>query len=338
MRATIKDVARYAGVSVATVSRVLNDSNNVKQATKERVNEAIQNLDYKPNYLGRNLRKKETNTILAIVPNIEHSFYSDILKGMTEKAHALGYDIVMGFSNSNEKTEERLMGMLSNRTVDAVILLGTRLSKEFLDNVNKTYCVSLCCERVENSDILTITVDDEKASFDAVSYLISIGHTRIGMVSIGIENETIFSAIDRELGYKKALKKYNIPFDDRLIFRDTYDFTSGENAMEYFLSLENPPTAIFTVSDLLAVGVIRKATEMGITIGRNFSIMGFDDTPFSRIFLPNISTVMQPCIEIGHEIVAKTVDNLNVKDTHTGRHFAPHKLILRDSTEKIGNV
>ncbi|MGN1410977.1 MAG: LacI family DNA-binding transcriptional regulator [Oscillospiraceae bacterium] len=335
MRATIKDVARYAGVSVATVSRVLNDSNNVKETTKNIVNEAIRNLDYKPNYLGRNLRKRETNTILAIVPNIEHSFYSDILKGMTEQAHSLGYDVVMGFSNSNEKTEERLMGMLSNRTVDAVILLGTRLDSTFLDNVNQKYCVSLCCERVENSNILTITVDDEKASFDAISYLISIGHTRIGMVSIGIENETIFSAIDRESGYKKALRKHGIKFDKRLIFRGTYDFTSGEDAMDYFLSLKNPPTAVFTVSDLLAIGVIRKATEKGISIGRSFSVMGFDDTPFSRIFLPNISTVMQPCIEIGHEIVTKTVENLANKDTHTGRHFAPHKLILRDSTEKI---
>lgn len=335
MRATIKDVAKYAGVSVATVSRVLNDSNNVKESTKNLVNEAIKNLDYKPNYLGRNLRKRETNTILAIVPNIEHSFYSDILKGMTEKAHALGYDVVMSFSNSNEKTEERLLGMLSNRTVDAVILLGTRLDSKFLENINQTYCVSLCCERVENSNILTITVNDELASFDAISYLISIGHSRIGMVSIGIKNETILSAIDRENGYKKALEKHNILFDEKLIFKGTYDFTSGEQAMDYFLSLENPPTAVFTVSDLLAVGVIRQATKRGISVGRKFSVMGFDDTHFSKIFLPNISTVMQPCISIGHDIISKTVDNLNHKDTHTGMHYAPHKLILRDSTEKL---
>jgi LacI family transcriptional regulator/LacI family repressor for deo operon, udp, cdd, tsx, nupC, and nupG len=335
MGATIKDVAKYANVSVATVSRVLNDNENVKESTRKTVLEAIESLSYKPNYLGRNLRKKETNTILAIVPNIEHSFYSDILKAMTAKAHTLGYDIVISFSNSNEKTEERLMGMLSNRTVDAVILLGTRLDHKFLESINETYCVSLCCERVENSNILTITVDDVKASFDAITYLISIGHSRIGMVSIGIKGDTILSAIDREKGYKEALKAHNCAFDETLIYRGTYDYTSGEDAMEYFLSLENPPTAVFAVSDLLAVGVIRRATEKGITVGRGFPVMGFDNTHFSSIFMPNISTVMQPCIEMGHEIVTKTVCNLNHRNTYTGMHFANHKLILRDSTEKV---
>ena len=101
MRATIKDVAKYAGVSVATVSRVLNGSDNVKETTRKIVNEAIQNLDYEPNYLGRNLRKSETNTILAIVPSIEHTYYSGILQGIAEKAHVLGYDIVISFSNSD---------------------------------------------------------------------------------------------------------------------------------------------------------------------------------------------------------------------------------------------
>lgn len=335
LRATIKDVARYSGVSVATVSRVLNDSDNVKESTKNLVLKAIKDLEYEPNYLGRNLRRRETNTILSIVPNIEHSYYSDILKGMVQKAHALGYDIVISFSNSDEKTEERLMGMLSNRTVDAVILLGTRLDSHFLENINNKYCVSLCCERVENSNILTITVDDKQAGFDATSYLIGIGHTRIGMVSIGIEGENILSAVDREKGYRLALESCNIPFDERLIFRGTYDFSSGENAMDYFLSLDNPPTAIFTVSDLLAVGVIRKAIQYGLPIGRNFSVIGFDDIAFSKMFLPNISTIMQPCIQIGHEIVEKTIDNLAHKNTHTGIHYAKHKIILRDSTEKI---
>lgn len=335
MRATIKDVARYAGVSVATVSRVLNGSDNVKESTSKLVQEAIQNLDYEPNYLGRNLRKRETNTILAIIPNIEHTYYSGILQGMSEKAHILGYDIVISFSNSDEKTEERLMGMLTNRTVDAVILLGTRLSSEYLNSINEKYCISLCCERVENSDILTLSVNDEMASYDAISYLISLGHTNIGMVSIGIEGETIFSAIDRENGYINALKDHDIPFNDRLIYHGTYDCSSGEDAMEYFLSLENPPTAIFTVSDLLAIGIIRKASMNGIIVGKDLSVMGFDNTSLSQTFIPGITTVEQPCKQIGCDIVSMTVDNLIKKDTHTGRHFAQHKLIFRESTHKL---
>lgn len=334
MRATIKDVAKYAGVSVATVSRVLNGSDNVKESTSKIVHEAIQNLEYEPNYLGRNLRKRETNTILAIVPSIEHTYYSGILQGIAEKAHVLGYDIVISFSNSDEKTEERLMGMLSNKTVDAVILLGTRLNSQLLNSLNEKYCISLCCERIENSDILTLTVNDEIASYDAISYLIGLGHTNIGMVSIGIEGETIFSAIDREKGYRKALQEYNIPFNDKLIYRGTYDHVSGEKAMEYFLSLENPPTAVFAVSDLLAMGVIRKAIENNLPIGKKFSVMGFDNTSLSETFIPSITTVEQPCKQIGNDILSMTIDNLIKRDTHIGRHFAQHTLVFRESTQK----
>lgn len=334
MRATIKDVARYAGVSVATVSRVLNGSDNVKETTRKIVNEAIQNLDYEPNYLGRNLRKSETNTILAIVPSIEHTYYSGILQGIAEKAHVLGYDIVISFSNSDEKTEERLMGMLSNRTVDAVILLGTRLDTQLLDTLNEKYCISLCCERTESNNILTLTVNDEQASYDATSYLIELGHTNIGMVSIGIEGETIFSALDREKGYKKALKDHNIPFDERLIYRGSYDYSSGEKAMEYFLTLKNVPTGVFAISDLLAMGVIRKAIENNLCVGKKFSVMGFDNISLSETFIPSISTVEQPCKQIGNDILNMTVDNLIKKDTHTGRHFAKHRLVFRESTQK----
>jgi LacI family transcriptional regulator/LacI family repressor for deo operon, udp, cdd, tsx, nupC, and nupG len=311
---------------------VLNGNDNVKDSTSELVKEAIKLLDYEPNYLGRNLRKRETNTILAIVPNIEHTYYSGILQGMAEKAHVLGYDIVISFSNSDEKTEERLMGMLVNRTVDAVILLGTRLSIDYLHTMNSKYCVSLCCERVDDDSILTLSVDDEVASYDAISYLIGLGHTNIGMVSIGIEGEQIFSAIDRERGYVKALREHNIPVDERLIYHGTYDCSSGEDAMEYFLTLDNPPTAIFTVSDLLAIGVIRKAIQHGLSIGRDLSVMGFDNIALAEHFIPGITTVEQPCRKIGQDIVAMTVDNLTHKDTHTGRHFAEHKLIFREST------
>lgn len=334
-RATIKDVAKYSGVSVATVSRVLNNNDCVKEETVKIVQEAIKNLEYEPNYLGRNLRKRETNTILAIVPNIEHTYYSGILQGMSSMAHALGYDIVISFSNSSEKTEERLLGMLSNRTVDAAILLGTRLNAKYLDSLNEKYCISLCCEPIEDSNILTLTVNDEVAGYDATKYLISMGHTKIGMVSIGIPNETIYSAIDRERGYRRALQEANIPYDESLIYRGTYDYSSGYEAMEHFYSLPNPPTAVFTVSDLLAMGVIKNASEKGLPIGRRFSIMGFDNTLFSGLYIPSISSVEQPCIEIGKEIVTKTLDNLNHKNTHVGRHYAKHSIILRDSTEKL---
>jgi LacI family transcriptional regulator/LacI family repressor for deo operon, udp, cdd, tsx, nupC, and nupG len=209
MSATIKDVAKEAGVSVATVSRVLNKSANVSEETEKQVNEVIKKLNYKPNFLGRNLRKCETNIILAIVPSNGHTYYNDVIKGMQSKASELGYDIVVS-------TERRLLNMLTNRIVDAAVLMGTKLEPELLDELNEHYCISLCCERIPDCNLLTVSVDDAKAAYDAVSCLISKGHRNIAMISA---DETAYSSSDREKGYMTALKEHDLEMKDGYLFQ-----------------------------------------------------------------------------------------------------------------------
>ncbi|MBP0961901.1 MAG: LacI family DNA-binding transcriptional regulator, partial [Oscillospiraceae bacterium] len=174
MEATIKDVAKHAGVSVATISRVLNNSSVVAPETAEKVNRAIKELNYKPNFLGRNLRKRETNVILALVPSTEQTYYSEILHGMQIEALNNGYDVFMSMTNSYAPHEERLLGMLRNRTVDAAVLMGTVLDDKTLNELAEQYCIALCCEPRQGSDILTVMIDNEKAAYDAVKYLASI--------------------------------------------------------------------------------------------------------------------------------------------------------------------
>ena len=161
MNATIKDVAKAAGVSVATVSRVLNNSAAVSEAAAEQVNKAIKELGYSPNFLGRNLRRCETNIILAIIPSTEQTFYSEIIRGMQNAASEYGYDILLSTSNSNYALEMRLLNMLFNRTADAAILLGTQLDAKALMDLSGKYPIALCCERSEGADVLTVSVDDE---------------------------------------------------------------------------------------------------------------------------------------------------------------------------------
>lgn len=333
MEATIKDVAKLAGVSVATISRVLNNSAVVSPETAEKVNQAIKELNYKPNFLGRNLRKRETNVILALIPSTEHTYYSEILHGMQIEALDHGYDIFMSTTNSYGPHEERLLGMLKNRTVDAAVLMGTVLDDKTLNELDDQYCIALCCEPRQGADILTVMIDNEKAAYDAVKYLVSIGHKRIGMVST---EGRAPSSVERENGYMRALKDSGIAFDERLIYRGSYDYTSGMKALEYFSRMENRPTAVFAVSDFLAAGVIKKGTELGLNIGREFSVIGFDNISMTEMYTPSITTVEQPCFEIGRMVARLVIENITGRKKK-GRIFLDHKLVFRQSTENVSS-
>ncbi|MBR1723753.1 MAG: LacI family DNA-binding transcriptional regulator, partial [Ruminococcus sp.] len=166
--ATIKDVANECGLSVATVSRVLNNSANVSERSAKKVQDAIEKLGYSPNFLGRNLRKRETNVILVIMPTSEHSFYMKIVAGIQQYCQTRGYDVICASTNSTSEIEARQMNMLFNRTVDGVILLGTSYDAETLNKLANTYNIALCCEGVEGAEVLTVVVDDEQAGYDAV--------------------------------------------------------------------------------------------------------------------------------------------------------------------------
>lgn len=334
MNATIKDVAKAAGVSVATVSRVLNNSAAVSDAASERVNKAIDKLGYSPNFLGRNLRKCETNVILAIIPSTEQTFYSEIIRGMQTAASDYGYDILLSTSNSTYEAEMRLLNMLFNRTADAAILLGTRLDSATLADLNRKHYIALCCERAEGADVLTVTVDDEGGAYEAVRHIIGCGHKKIGMVST---NVSALSSIDREKGYKQALADNGIAFRDEYICRGTYDFADGERAFEYFAGLSEPPTAIFCISDILAVGVIKRALSEGYRVGEDISVCGFDNVLLSGMYTPGITTVEQPCYDIGRTVVEELISNINGRVRSNKRIKLPYRLIERESVKNIGS-
>lgn len=331
MNVTIKDVAKAAGVSVATVSRVLNNSATVSAAATEQVNQAIKELGYSPNFLGRNLRKCETNVILAIIPSTEHTFYSEIVKGMQHAASEQGYDILLSTSNSMLSIENRMLNMLYNRTVDAAILLGTQLDADTLNDLNDKYNIALCCERVEGANVLTVTVDDEGGAYAAVKNFISMGHTKIAMIST---DGKALSSHDREKGYLRALSENGIDIKDEYIFRGSYDYTDGAKAFDVFMKLPDPPTAVFCISDLLAAGAIKRALTTGYKIGDDISVCGFDNIQLSSLYTPGITTIEQPCFEIGRTVVSELIYNISHSKRHTKRYVLDYKLIQRNSVGK----
>ena len=332
MNVTIKDVAKAAGVSVATVSRVLNNSATVSETATKQVNSAISELGYSPNFLGRNLRKCETNVILAIIPSTEHTFYNDIIRGMQSAAAEHGYDILLSTSNSTYSIEMRLLNMLFNRTVDAAVLLGTQLDAETLKNLNEKYYIALCCERVEGTDVMTVSVDDEEGAYAAVSKLISCGHKKIGIIST---SGKALSSADREKGYRRALADNGITVREEYIFRGTYDYIDGSRAMRQFMALPEPPTAVFCISDLLAVGAVKQALGDGLAIGKDISVCGFDNIQLSGMYTPGITTVEQPCYEIGRTVIEKLLENIEHSEKRGGHIKLPYKLVARESVARV---
>jgi len=326
---TIKEVAKDAGVSVATVSRVLNKSANVTKETVEAVNEAVEKLNYRPNFLGRNLRKCQTNVILAILPGAEQTFYTEIFKGMQYKAADLGYDIIYSISRGHSENELRQLNMLFNRTVDAAILFSSKLDVGELKKISGSYDIALICEGVQGSDLLTVSVNDEQAGFEAVNILIKKGHRRIGIITSDFK---VKSSQDRESGYKRALMENDIQFDDKYVYRKDYTFTSGQGAMDYFLSLPEPPDAVFAISDILAVGAINRAVARGLIVGKDIAVFGFDNISLSEIYTPSVSTVAQPCFDMGALAVERLINNIGSENKDESHYVMSHRIILRQST------
>lgn len=328
MSVTIKDVAKAANVSVATVSRVLNKKNNVSEDAVEAVNKAVESLGYSPNYLGRDLRKSETKRILAIVAS-EQNIYSEVLRGMEEAAYAQGYDVVTATTRDNPEHEMHLLGMLFSRSVDGAVLLGPKLSAQTISRLALNHNMAMCLERLDNCDVLSVTIDNIKAGRDAVNYLIDKGNSRIGLITTETRSQ---SSIDREKGYRQALEQHNIEFDEKLVYMGTYETESGTKGCEYLLSLENPPTAIFSISDMIAIGAMNYAISKGVQIGKELMFFGFDNIAYSHIFVPHLSTVEQPCFLQGKLVIEKLLDNMKKDIPDRSLYMLPHSLVLREST------
>lgn len=329
MGVTIKDVAKASNVSVATVSRVLNKHSNVSDETVEKVTKVMEEMGYNPNCLGRDLRKSETKRILAIIAATEQSFYSDVLRGMDEAAFAQGYDVLIATTHDDPEHEMHLLKMLLSHSVDGAVLLGAKQEASTISKLAENHNIALCLERMEGCNVLTVTIDNVKAGKDAVNYLISKGHSRIGLISTETRSQ---SSVDREKGYRQALTENNIPYDEKLVYFGTYESESGTAGCRYLLGLEEPPTAIFSISDMIAIGAMNYAISKGVNIGKDLIFFGFDNIAYSHIFVPHLSTVEQPCFLQGKLVIEKLISNMKSEIPDKSIYMLPHSLVLREST------
>lgn len=329
MNITIKDVAKAANVSVATVSRVLNKKSNVSDEAVQAVNRAVETLGYSPNFLGRDLRKSETKRILAIIASTEQSFYSEVLRGMQDAAYAQGYDVLIATTRDDPEHEMHLLNMLFSKAVDGAVLLAPKLDSHTISELAKRFQLAMCLERLDDCDILCVTIDNERAGYDATNYLLGKGRRRIGLITTEVRSQ---SSIDRENGYKRALTEAGIGIDPALIYYGDYDAESGTRGCEALMKLPQPPDAIFSISDTIAIGAMTYAINHGVTVGKDVLFFGFDNIAYSHMFIPQLTTVEQPCYLQGKTVIEKLIGNMKSEEKDTSTYKLPHSLILRQST------
>lgn len=328
---TISDVAKVAGVSVATVSRVINGIANVSPETTAKVTKAIQELDYRPNLLGRNLRRTKSERILVLLPNISNPFYSEIVKGIEDVANRNGYNIMLCNTDSDIKREKKYIKMLKTRLADGAILMASEISCEELTELAKEVSMVQCCEYKEGIPVFHVSIDNEKAAYKATKHLISLGHRKIAF--IGANNQFLSSNL-REKGYLRALSDEGIePNPDYLCYGD-YSYKSGLRNMKKLLNLQERPTAVFCVSDVMAIGAIRLAMEENLKVPEELAVCGFDNIHFSWMFTPSVTTIAQPMYDLGCTAMDALIRIIEGKSSEVIHYFLEYELIIRDSTVK----
>lgn len=321
----INDVARAAGVSKATVSRVLNNKEIVSDNTKEKVYAAIEKLQYQPNLIGRMLRTSETQKVLVLLPDIANSFFSTVIRGISAQAQEYGYTVMTGMTRSSLQKEESYIELLENRVIEGIILLSSNMDAERITELSKRRPIVQCSEYVVESDTSGVYINNEQAAYEAVSHLIELNHTNIGFIG---SDRPYRSGIDRENGFIKAMRENDLPV--RHCYHSDYSLKDGYNYCMTMLSHPQPPTAIFAVSDWLAVGVLDALYDTDHLM--EVSVVGFDDSSIARAFRPQITTVSQPRFEMGKtamKLLREKIVNINSPNI---RKTVEHKLVIRDTT------
>jgi len=329
--ATIQEVAKIAGVSVATVSRVLNNSSAVVDETREKVQKAINELNYNPNMMGRNLRRNATKIVMVLLPSISNPFYSKVVNGITSVAKKNGFTVMICNTSADENVELEYLDFLKYKLADGAILMSQELGGESLLELAKGIPIVQCSEYSEVKGVPYVSIDNFSAAYDAVKHLIDLGHTRIGLISSRVN---YLSAVQRQSGYIRALQDAGIDFDPTLLKVGNYGFKSGMLCASQFIAMQNRPTAVFAISDLMAIGAIKAFKKNGLNVPEDIAVVGFDNLNFSTIYDPELTTISQPTFRMGCKAMDLLLSRINGKSEEPQNIIMDYELIVRESTVK----
>jgi LacI family transcriptional regulator len=306
--ASIYDVARESGVSVFTVSAVVNNKDHVGKKLRESVEAAIRKLNYRPNLVARSLAKQRTHTIGMIVPDIANPFFPMVVRGAEDAAQKQGYNLLLCNSDDSLEKEERAIELLLSKRVDGILL--TKAAGDFPPSLRQMIkdvdipfvLVMRTYSKLTKDAVIT---DDYQGAYDAVCHLARAGRRRIGLISGPLK---VSNAIARWQGFRDALKTQHLPFEQRLVIEGDYRIESGFRAGHALLS--HRPDGIYVANHLMTVGLLKAAEEMGLTCPDDFGLVSFDDYPWLGVFRPRLTTVELPKHQLGTEAAKLLIERI----------------------------
>ncbi|ACB86245.1 LacI family DNA-binding transcriptional regulator [Natranaerobius thermophilus] len=324
--ATIKDIAKKAGVSITSVSQVLNNKDmGIKEETKEKILAAARELDYKPNYLARGLITKKTNTLGLIIPDITNPFFPQVVRAIEDTANYQGYNMILCNTDDDVDKEKLYLRVLEEKCVDGIIFTSsTKSSKSYLDHLENNDTPFVLLDRSFSGplDFPKVYTDGYKGIKLAMNHLITRGHRDIAFLS---GPETSQTAKDRLEGYRQALSEAGLTpeSESQLIYYGDYKALSGEQGIAELLDTNPHITAVVAANDLMAVGAMRTIKNRGLKIPEDISIIGFDNIQTSRLVDPPLTTVAQPSYQMGQMATDILIDMIEKTTNITGKSTHP---------------
>ncbi len=329
----IKTIAEMAGVSPATVSRVLNGK-SVAAKTHERVMKAVEESGYVPNYMGRSLRTQRSNKLLILLPTIQNSFYSEIVNAFEVRARQEGFSTLLGVTNRNPEVEKQYLDILFTKQVDGLASFIPTIGSREINQIAQNYpFVATCWRGGGDVNANYVCIDNVQACYDMTNYLISLGHKKIALMN-GNYKERLYEP-EREAGFRKAMEEAHLPVPPEYLRVCGYSHQDGYRACGELMSLPDPPTAICTLSDTRAVGAVRWLKEHKIRIGKDVDIIGFDDVDVSQMVLPEITTVAQPRVELGDESARLLIGQIKNREQSIRGVILQHRIVIRGTTRSV---
>lgn len=330
---TIVDVADEAGVSYATVSRVINNKDHVTPDKRERVLRAMAQLGYVANMQARSLAGGESRVVGLLVDYLSSSYMDEIIRGIDEALDAENYDLMLYTTHRRKTKESAYVTKLTRRLADGLLLILPRNAGAYLDTLRQRQFPHVLIDYLsDQQNVPSVSATNFRGAHDAMSFLLSLGHKRIGFITGTME---FGCARDRLDGYRTALKDFGIPVDPHLVCEGNFMQPQGYQCAQTLLSLPEPPTAIFASNDMMAFGVMEAARERGLRLPEDLSIVGFDDIPQASHVHPALTTIRQPLEEMGRSAAHLLLKYMAHPNTEIERIELPTRLVIRESCQAL---
>ena len=327
--ATIIDIAKAAGVSVSTVSRVLNNYEHVRPALRERVQAAMDSMDYVPNRQARRLVGGKSGVIGLVLHVLGTEYVAEIMRGIDEELAQVEYDLMLYTTHRHKTMEDFYARTMANSLADGLILLVPSIGEPYLDGLRASNFPHVMVD-VDCGDgkSWSVGITNWQGAFDATRYLLQLNHRRIAIVTDQLELSTSSS---RLAGYKAALAAYDVPFDPDLWVEDNYMFPHTRPLIERLFQLPDPPTAIFTTGDLAALRIMDILRLHDLRVPQDISLVGFDDVPQAIAAYPPLTTIHHPLYEMGQTAARILLEQIEIPGLLAQHIELPTRLVVRES-------